>query len=300
MPEIIEKLNTYGVNAERKSIYDDFEYLRHYGLDINGIQKDKNYFYYIGSREFELPELKLLVDSVQAAKFITEKKSNELIKKLESYTSKYKASQLQRQVFMAERAKTMNENIYINVDVIHGAIASNRKVKFQYWKWNVQKEMELRKDGAFYVISPWALTWADENYYMIGYDSEAGMIKHYRVDKMIKMEEVRRKREGKDCFKEFDMAVYDKKMFGMYGGKEETVCINCTNDLAGSIIDRFGKDVMMYPVDSEHFEANVKVVVSSHFIHWVMALGKGAKIIGPENVVEQVKCEINRLSEEYI
>lgn len=299
MVEIIEKLAAYDVSAERKSIYSDMECLREYGLDIIGEQKDRTYYYHIGNRQFELPELKLLVDSVQSAKFITTKKSNELIKKIESFASKYEATQLQRQVVVADRVKTMNENIYLNVDSIHSAIAANKKICFQYFQWNVKKEMELRKNGDFYKISPWALSWDDENYYMIGFDSEAGIIKHYRVDKMIHIRESDEKRDGKEHFKEFDMAKYAKKTFSMYGGEEESVRLVCENRLVGTIIDRFGSGIMIHPTDDDHFTVNVNVAVSNQFIHWVMALGDGAKIVGPENVVEKVDAEVNRLVEQY-
>ncbi len=188
MPEIIESLKAYDITAERKSIYADMEALRTYGMDIIGEQKNKTYYYHVGNRQFELAELKLLVDSVQSSKFITAKKSNELIKKIEGFASKYEAKQLQRQVFVTERIKTMNESIYYNVDKIHAAIGANVKIKFQYFQWNVDKKMELRHASEFYYISPSALSWDNENYYLIGFDSEAYMIKHYRVDKMLTIE----------------------------------------------------------------------------------------------------------------
>lgn len=168
MPEIVSSLKAYDITAERKSIYDDIEALRLYGMDIIGEKSGKTYLYHIGSRDFELAELKLLVDSVQSSKFITAKKSNELIEKIERIASKYEAKQLQRQVYVAERIKTMNESIYYIVDIIHNAIANNVKIKFQYFQWNVDKKQELRHGGEYYLISPWALSWDNENYYLIG------------------------------------------------------------------------------------------------------------------------------------
>lgn len=299
MAEIISSLEVCGVTAERKSIYDDLECLRRYGLDIIGEPHGRSFNYYIGGREFELAELKLLVDAVQSSKFITPKKSNELIKKLEGFASKYEAKQLQRQVTVAGRVKTMNESIYYSVDAIHSAIADNVQISFQYFQWTVDKVMKPRHDGAVYKVSPWALLWDNENYYMIAYDSTAEKIKHFRVDKMKNISQAEENREGKDAFKQFDMAVYAKKMFSMYGGKEETVKLQCENELAGAIIDRFGKDVTLHKVDAEHFTVNVDVAVSSQFLHWVMSLGKGAKILAPESVVKQVQEEIKRLSEMY-
>ncbi len=299
MPEIIEALKAYGVSAERKSLYSDIEALRQYGMDIIGLQEGGTYYYHVGSRQFELAELKLLVDAVQSAKFITAKKSKELIGKIESLASKYEASQLQRQVIVAGRVKTMNERIYYNVDRIHTAIAENSRITFQYFQWNVDKEMELRHDGALYKVSPWALTWDDENYYLVAYDSTKGMIKHYRVDKMLHIKSTGEKREGRQMFRSFDMAAYAKKMFGMFAGQEEIVRIECRNELAGVMIDRFGKDVPIIRKDDDHFTVNVKVDVSPQFLAWVIALGDGVRIMEPASVVEQMKQEIARLAEQY-
>lgn len=299
MQEIISSLTAYGIDAERKSIYNDMETLRLYGMDIIGEKENRTYYYHVGNRRFELAELKLLVDSVQAAKFITAKKSNELIKKIEGFASKYEASQLQRQVYVAGRVKTMNESIYYNVDFIHTAIGTNMKIKFQYFRWNVKKEMELCRNGESYVVSPWALSWNDENYYMIAYDSNEKKIKHFRVDKMLKIEVLNENREGKAEFKNFDMAVYARKRFGMYNGEEECVKLLCENQFAGVMIDRFGKESILVPVDEGHFTIRVNVAVSGQFLGWIFALGEGVKIVEPENVLQQVKDEVARLARQY-
>ena len=299
MPEIIDALAAYDISAERKSLYNDIENLRVYGLDVIGTQEDRTYSYHIGSRQFELAELKLLVDSVQSAKFITAKKSNELIKKIEGLASKYEASQLHRQVFVAGRVKTMNESIYYNVDRIHTAIAENSRITFQYFQWNVDKKIELRHDGALYEVSPWALSWDDENYYLIAYDSSERMIKHFRVDKMLDIQSNGRGREGRQAFKAFDMAAYARKMFGMYSGKEELVRIECDNSFAGVMIDRFGKDVSMIRLDDKRFVVNVEVAVSRQFLAWIIGLGDGVTLTGPENVVEMMNAEIDRLIRQY-
>ena len=183
LDEITEKLSAYGIDAERKTLYDDFEVLRTFGMDIDKRKESKLVRYYVLSRNFELSELKLLVDAVQSSKFITRKKSLELIKKLEQFSSVYQAQQLNRQVYVANRIKTMNESIYYTVDEIHEAISANKKISFQYFRWNEKKEKVLSHDGKIYSVSPFALTWDDENYYMIAYDSEVEKIKHFRVDK---------------------------------------------------------------------------------------------------------------------
>ena len=299
LPQIAEKLDAYGVSAERKTLYQDFELLRDFGFDIIGQQARRNFYYHMGNRRFELPELKLLVDSVQSAKFITDKKSNALIKKLEGMVSKYEARKLQRQVIISGRIKAMNESIYYNVDKLHEAIGTDRQIRFKYFRSNINKEMELRKDGAWYQVSPWALMWDDENYYLVGYDTEDGKIKHYRVDKMWRISVADRKREGKEQFKAFNMPRYTKSLFGMFGGEEVKVTLEAENGMVGILLDRFGKDIPVKPVDADHFRTSVVVAVSSQFLGWIMALGDGVKIIGPDKVVTRMKEEIRLISQMY-
>lgn len=299
MEQILAELQRYDITAERKSIYADMEALRLYGIDIIGEKRNRTCYYHVGAREFELAELKLLVDAVQSSKFITEKKSKKLIKKLEGFLSRYDAKKLQRQVFVSGRIKTMNESIYYNVDMIHEAIASNVKIKFKYYNWDVDKKIVLRHGGDDFCISPWGLLWDNENYYLIGYDSLAGIIKHYRVDKILKLRLDKEKREGREYFREYDMAGYTKKHFGMFDGKEERVKIEFENRLAGVVIDRFGKDVTMRRSDEEHFIVTVDVAVSEQFLGWIFALGSGARILGPESVVERMREQIRRESEMY-
>ncbi|MBQ2288903.1 MAG: WYL domain-containing protein [Lachnospiraceae bacterium] len=300
MPEILSALKEYDITADRKTIYADLKDLEQFGIEIEGEPVGNKYHYHVISRSFELPELKLLVDAIQSSKFITARKTNSLIKKLETLVSKYDAAKLQRQVYVSGRIKTMNESIYYTVDAIHNAISENKKIQFQYYQWNVKKEMELRHGGAYYHISPWGLSWDDENYYMIGYDSEANLIKHFRVDKMLHLQMMDEKREGKEHFKKMDMADYAKKSFGMFGGKEQNVKLKVANYLVGVMIDRFGKDIMMIPADDQHFTMHVDVHVSGQFFGWIMSLGEGVKIIGPDEVVDQMRQEIRRLNGQYM
>ena len=297
--EIIDELAKYDVDAERKSLYSDFEALRVFGIDVNGIQKNRTVYYYVGSRDLEVAELKLLVDAIQSSKFITEKKSRQLIKKLERYVSQYDAQKLNRQVYVHGRIKTMNESIYYNVDKIHNAIDENAMLKFQYYQWNVDKEMELKHGGAFYKVSPWGLVWDDENYYMIAYDSSAEMIKHFRVDKMIRIGQLDMAREGKDDFIKIEMSSYTRKRFGMFTGKEQSVTLLCENELAGVMLDRFGRDVKLRKVNDMQFRITVDVAVSNNFFGWLVGLGNGVKIIAPDKVVEDMKQYIMQLYEIY-
>lgn len=300
MPEIIERLAACGVNADRKTLYLDFEELRRYGLDILSEQVGHKTYYSLGARDFELPELKLLVDSVQAAKFITDKKSRELIRKLEGMVSAHQARQLHRQVLISGRVKAMNESIYYNIDKLHGAINADAQIRFQYYQWNVKKEMALRRNGAWYQVSPWALIWDDENYYLVAYDGIDSKIKHYRVDKMLHIKITEEKRLGRDTFRAFDMAKYAKSLFGMYGGEETDVTLEGENHLVGVVIDRFGKDIALVPIDEERFEAKVRVAVSPQFFGWVMGLGGGVRVTGPGPVVKRMRAEVQKLADQYL
>ena len=300
MTDIIDALSEEGITAERKSIYADISALNEFGFDIVKDKEGKACVYKLVERDFEIAELKLLVDAVQSSKFITESKSNKLIKKIEGLASNNEAKSLHRQVYVANRIKTTNESVYYNVDDIQKAISENHKVSFQYFQWNPNKEKELRHNGMRYEISPWALTWDDENYYMVGYDSKERKIKHYRVDKMLKIEIMAdSKREGKALFKDMDMAVYSKKIFGMFGGVEETVVLECKNGISGVIIDRFGTEVDIIKRATDSFTVRVNVQISPQFLGWVFSLGENIKIISPDSVIERMRDEIARIQGIY-
>lgn len=299
MADIRGYLEGYGIEAERKSLYSDMALLEEYGIEIIREQRSRNCFYYIADRKFEMAELKLLVDSVQAARFVTRKKSDGLIKKIMSLAPEDEAKQLSRQVFVTGKVKSDNETILYNVDCIHRAIAENSQVRFQYFNWTVGKKKELRHGGEFYEVSPWILSWDNENYYLVAYDGKAGDIRHYRVDKMLNLELSQQERLGGELFANINMASYTDRMFGMFVGEEKNVRLLCLNRFAGIMIDRFGRDIIMIPADEEHFTVNVNVAVSSQFISWVFSLGDGVKIIGPDDVLGKVKEEVRRLRNAY-
>ena len=299
MSEIIDALEAYGVHAERKTIYNDIQTLNLYGADIVGEKIGKVYQYRVLSRKFEMPELKLLVDAVQSSKFITGRKSRDLIKKIEGLASSYEAKELDRQVYVAGRIKTMNESIYYNVDNIHRAIADDVQIRFKYFRWTEKKEQKLRKDGADYVVSPWGLVWDDENYYLIGYDADREEIRHYRVDKMKNIRLSTDRRLGKTAFKDKDMATYTEKRFGMFDGELVRVTLLCKNEMAGVIIDRFGKDTPMIRIDQDHFEANIDMALSPIFLGWLAGMGDGIRITGPLEAVDQMKDMIRGLDSVY-
>ncbi len=284
MKTIIQELGRLGIEAERKSIYDDFEALRTYGVDVIVI-KSKTTSYFASHIDFELPELKLLVDAVQSSKFITHKKSSELIKKIQNLVSVHKARDLQRQVYVSGRVKTANEEIYYNVDNIHSAISDNMKISFKYFEVTRDKKMIFKKDGENYTVSPMALCWHDENYYLLAFDGE--ILKHYRVDKMNKVSILEEKRGHTDLFEKVDMSKYTEKVFSMFGGREETVKLGFSNKLSGVVFDRFSKNVSVIPIDDDSFSIIVKVEISPQFFGWMAGLGADAYIISPKEVKEE-------------
>ena len=287
--QLCERMQSrYEYSYNRKTIYTDIKRLQAYGIKI-AQTKGSSFGYYVEKRDFDLAELKLLVDAVQSSKFITKEKSEDLIRKLARLTSNENAKQLQRQVFIYNRIKTDNDAIYSNVDAIHKAIQKNRQIGFKYCEWTVWKELVQKKNGAEYIVSPWALTWDDENYYMVGFENVSGKIKHYRVDKMQEIRVTEESRVGRENFKNFDLAAFARKTFGMYGGEERKITLEGENHLVGVVIDRFGTDVMIRPKDKEHFRAGVTVTISSQFFGWLAGIGKGIRISWPEDVREGYK-----------
>lgn len=299
--EIKEELESYGIKAERKSLYDDIEILQSFGLDICTVRTN-TVKYYIGNRDFQIPELKLLVDAIQSSKFITRKKSLELIEKLGHLVSENESSQLRREVYVTNRVKTVNEHIYYNVDKIHNAISENKKISFQYFKWELDTTngnkivKTARKNGEAYRVSPWALCWDDENYYLIAYDSEAEIIKHYRVDKMERIRLLKDERDGSELYKDFNPARYAKSVFSMFGGEECEVKLLVDNNFIGVIVDRFGSDLFIVKHDEHSFTVNVNVMLSPQFYAWVFGLGGEVRILAPERAILEFKDKILQLN----
>ncbi|MCH5299473.1 MAG: WYL domain-containing protein [Ruminococcus sp.] len=304
--EIKTELARYGIAAERKSLYDDLRVLELYGLDICS-EKTKTVRYYVGSRDFQISELKLLVDAIQSSKFITQKKSLELIGKLESLASENEAKLLQNQVIISNRVKTDNETIYYNVDRLHDAISGNLSVSFYYKKWVLdfgspkKIKLERRHGGKLYRVSPWALCWDDENYYLIGYDEDSEQIRHYRVDKMEKINLTEDSRKGETEFNAIDLAEYSKSTFSMFAGERTDITLRVHERLIGVMADRFGRDVFITR-DSEstdHFLLKVEVNVSDQFFGWLFALGDDVRLISPDSVVRRFSDHCNKVIEIY-
>ena len=292
--DFIAKLKERGIEAERKSVADDLMTLSEYGMDIESVAVGKRKGYYLASRMFESAELKMLVDSVQAAKFLSPKKTRGLIKKLAGLSSRGEAALLKRQLYISDRGKTDNESVFYNIDAIHGAIGEDREITFVYWQYDLNKKRVPRKSGARYRVSPFALVWDDEFYYLIAYDAEDARIKHYRVDKMTRITIDDAARQGKDAFAALDMSVYTSRNFSMFAGEEADVVLDCDANLIGVIVDRFGADVSVHP-NGDGFTAFVRVAVSEQFFGWVAALGGAVRIVSPQPVKEQFLALLDRV-----
>jgi len=300
MGEIIDYLENVGISAERKSLYDDFEQLRAFGTDIISEKTKDGTGYYVANRLFEVSELKLLVDAVQVAKFITDKKSHALIHKLETLCSRHEAAELSRQVTLPDRIKSMNESIYYNVDKLHSAIADNKAITFKYFEYNENKERVLRHNGEAYNVSPFALNWDDENYYLIAFDHKDEIIKHYRVDKMLEIRITDCVRRGKEEFGNADVSMYSRKVFSMFGGKSTRICLEFDKSLCGVVIDRFGKDVFMRQSENpDCVYVYCDVVVSSHFFGWLFSFGDKVQIATPAEIREEFRVYCDGVMKKY-
>ena len=293
---LIDALESLGITAERKSIYRDMAALEEFGLDIQG-QKGRRAGWFVGERLFQLPELKLLVDAVQSCKFISRSKSQALIRKLESLASVHQARQLQRQVYVTGRPKTVNESVYYTIDQLHTAISAGRAVTFRYFDFNLQKAPVFRREGRRYVVSPYALIWDNENYYLAGYDHKHREMRHYRVDKMAELAMTCLPMEGVE--EGFDIAEYAKKYFGMFSGREGQVTLRCRNELVGVVLDRFGREVILVPDGESHFTVTIPAVVSPQFLGWVFGLGDGVRILRPGWAAEEMRRQLAAVAALY-
>lgn len=303
LPQLMERLRAQGVDIrDRKSVYDDLETLRVLGCDIASRREGRQTGYYLDSRTFELAELKLLVDAVQSSRFITRKKTGELIQKVEGLASRHQARQLQRQVFVSRRIKAMNESIYYTVDALYAAIELGERIRFHYFEWALDSASgravrRLRKGGDWYECSPWALIWDNENYYLVAFDGPTQSLRHYRVDKMLDITPTGEAREGGAAYAAFDPGEYAAGMFGMYHGAVETVTLRLGEQLLGVAADRFGRETFFRPVGEHQVECRAAVAVSPQFFSWVFGLGTGAEIVAPESVRKQYAAMLREVFE---
>lgn len=282
LQDLLAHLERCGISAERKSIYDDIHLLQDFGMEIQ-TTKGKSFGYFLGERDFQLPELKLLIDVVQASPFLSSSKSMSLIGKLEKLTSRYGARQLRRQVYVMNRVRTSNEQLYYAVDGINAAISDNRKISFRYFDWTVKHEKAYRHGGKAYVTNPVALC-VDRHYYLVAYDETSGDYRHYRVDRISNLEVLDEPRVSLP--RDFDLGAYTKKIFDMYNGDTVTVRLQFDPKLLNAMIDRFGSDAHMHAVSDGLIEVSASVEASPTFYGWLFQFGTQAKLLSPQSVVE--------------
>lgn len=283
--DILAFWQQHGIQAGRKSVYTDIELLQNAGMDIVCVKSSQNR-YFVGQRLFELPELKLLVDAVESSRFITEKKSTALIKKLGHLTSTAQAEQLNRRIYMGGTPKPENEGIYYNVDTIHNAVQKKQQITFRYFEYTPKKEKILKHDGYKYRFSPYAMIWNRDRYYAVGWSEKHGKIAQFRVDRMTAVEPLEQTAVQTP---DFDPAEYVRKVFGMYPDNLCTVELLCDNEVMRSVIDRFGENVQTETVDEQHFRATVEVAPSPPFFSWVFTFSGKIRIVSPAAVLEEMR-----------
>lgn len=284
--ELIAMLeNRHGIHCDRKTVYSDVAALQEYGADIVSIP-GRNGGYYIASQRFQLPELKLLIDAVQSSRFLTERKSRELIEKLCSQCNEEDARLMKRNVLVSGRVKSMNESIYYNVDAIQEAIGQNRQISFRYFDWDLGGKRRYRDKE--YLASPYGLCQDNENYYLLAHSQRHG-VTSYRVDRMT---DIRLTDESRNPCPELTgkaLVEHANQLFQMYSGDAVTVKLLFHRSLINVVIDRFGKDTMLIPQDEEHFTFTVQVAVSPMFLSWIIGFGDKAQILYPQSVIDACK-----------
>ena len=297
MEEILAYLNSQGVSAERKSVASDMELLQdEYHLDIQH-SKRKHYGYFLGERHFQLAELKMLTDVVQASPFLSKNKSMDLIGKLELLTSRENAKELHRQVSVLNRLRTNNETLYYAVDAIHRAINDNCKIAFRYFQWTPEKTKQYRRDGAVYVTNPVALC-VEQYYYLVARDEDSGQYRHYRVDRMSDLQ-VLEDTPRSGLPQEFDLGSYTRPIFTMYTGERATIHLRMEKGCCNAALDRFGADVHMHSVDEKHFELTAEAILSPTFYGWLFQFGPRAKLLSPQPAVDGFKAYCRETLAQY-
>lgn len=299
-PELAAQLALYGISAERKTIYDDVASLIESGLDICVERRGHFNVYYVASRLFQDEELIVLADAVASSKFLTQKKSAELIKKLQTLTSVHNAKQLKRTVYVGNRAKTVNETIYYTTNAIHEAIRGNSQISFKYFEYDIHKRKRLRHGGEVYTVSPYYLIWENDCYYLVCYCVKHDKLCRYRVDRMSEVKVLNRKRRELDIDEEH-LAKSLRATYNMYGGQPASVVLEMSVKLMNVVIDRFGESVQPNPLGdgSDRFTVRVDVEVSPTFWGWLFQFGSDAKVISPEWVADEAKLKLREIMECY-
>ena len=308
--DIVDYLkDEYGIKTERRSIYRDIAVLRDdFGMDIVGGQGGR---YRLMSRQFEFDDLRLLAECVYAAKFISVTKSKELVKTICRFASVHQAADLQKDVFLCDRVKSMQKGTLNIISRINMAMAKKldgkphtpQKISFKYLKYTINdvEHQTERRQGKRYKVSPYRLLLNDGNYYLLAFDDWSKQMRTYRIDRMKEVELINEPREGQEVFANIDMETYTKRVFSMFGGEKQHVGIRFINPLLDAAIDRFGtgRGVFYRPEGERHFVVTTEVEISDQFFGWVCGFGRKAKIVSPASVVEQFKVYIEKINDMY-
>lgn len=293
--DLMNHLEANGISAERKSVYRDIQLLMDNGCDIVAT-RGRSASYYSAGGIFDLAELKLLADAVLASRFLTERKSSELLRKLGKLTSRHRAVELRRDLVVSGRVKSMNESVIYNVDDLHEAIRTDSQIRFRYFEWDREKNRVFRRESR--LASPYALCWDDSNYYLIAHTEEHGLT-NFRVDKMTNIRLTGEPRVRTEETKNLDLSRYGKEVFGMFNGERRQVRMRFENSLSGVVIDRFGKDVMLIPDGDEHFTCTEEIMVSPVFYAWFASFGTRARLLSPDSVVEDFRKTVSSVAALY-
>ncbi|MBQ7935812.1 MAG: WYL domain-containing protein [Clostridia bacterium] len=300
--DLIDRLEGFGIRAERKSLYENMDTLNACGMDILKERRGGKTVYYVADRTFEEAEVRLLADAVASSRFITVKKSEELLKKLTTLTSRHHGAELRRQLYVASRIKNMNETIYYVLDELNRAMHRNVSIQFCYYDWRLEKD-QLKKtprhNGRLYTLSPWQLLWQDELYYLIAYDHLSGQIRHYRVDRMGLITLTEEKRRGKEAFAKIRMEDYTSRLFGMFGGESRRVALTFPERLLDVMVDRFGKELHPSPAKEGFLKIRTEVIPSLPFYGWLFSLGPEVRLTEPEDLKETYKKYLQQQVDSY-
>ena len=300
--EICERLAECGVTAERKSIYNDIECLVSFGYDIIFTRTPKN-GYFLASREFELPEIFLLCDAVRTAKFISEKKPRELTAKLDGLISKYQSKRNIHGIYIDSSNKTHNEELFYNIDSINTAITEGKKKKFTYSKRVLQEGKNIVTESKTRIVSPYAMTWQFDYYYLIGNYEKYDNLMNLRIDRIhsveILDEPIRHFSEVSDYSDTFDVADYTKKLFGMFGGNTQEIKLRCSNKLLEQVTDRFGENIFITNVNEKTFDFTAKAAVSEGLVTWIMNYGDNIKVIKPDDLKQKIIDRADKILKIY-
>ncbi len=295
LAEIAKELEKAGYSVSRKTLYADLKLLTEHGMPVEllssgvGVKNVVRYHRVPGDGEMQPVEWKLLADAVQSSRFITEKKSREIIGKIQRMTSEYQASELRKQIFVQGRSKSINETILYTVDALSRAIREDLKISFSYFNWNARKEKEYHRDGKPLLVNPWGLVWSDENYYLIASYPGEDVLRHFRVDKIEKIRETKERRDASEEFRSLDAGVYTNSTFGMFSGEAKAVTLDVASEFAGVIIDRFGRNLLFRDQKNGRFLTTVRVIPSPLFYGWALSFGDRIRVAGPPDVVRDWK-----------